>query len=220
MFRTSSLTMKPVSCVTKSGKGVNNYSVCAFSSSSSHTLHLVCLKLMGPALFHVSFSASHVLPANISASLQLLCTNHVWPGDKDLAQCFPEAQRHHTPGRGQLWSVFLWLLYSLPQICLTAANTGRPRLFSKSRPSLSHLFCILPSSMLRASGIKQPARAWIRFRTLNPWLERWPYAADCLVFLDGPRRTSRGEYNSGTNLANIFKCSISLAKALVTSSFL
>lgn len=118
--------MKPVSCVTKSGKGVNNYSVCAFSSSSSHTLHLVCLKLMGPALFHVSFSASHVLPANISASLQLLCTNHVWPGDKDLAQCFPEAQRHHTPGRGQLWTVFLWLLCSLPQfrLQLTQADRG------------------------------------------------------------------------------------------------
>lgn len=95
--------MKPASCVTKSDKGMNNYLVCAFSSSFSCTLHLVCLKPMDPALFNFSFSASHVLPGNISASLQLLCTNHVWSGDKDLAQHLPKRWRRQTLGKAQLY---------------------------------------------------------------------------------------------------------------------
>lgn len=111
-------------------------------------------------------------------------------------------------GGNRHWGKHSYIYFPLTSLfiptVLTAANTGKPRLSSKSRPSLSHLFCILPSSMLCASGVKQPARAWIRFRTLNPWLERWPYAAHCLVFLDGPRSTSRGKLQLRDQFGNYF----------------
>lgn len=58
----------PVSCVTKSNKVMNNYSLCAFSISFmildiSHLLHL---KLVSSALFNFSLSESHALPLSIS----------------------------------------------------------------------------------------------------------------------------------------------------------
>lgn len=175
---TSSLTMSlrtSVSSVTKSNKVMNNYSLCVFSISFMilHISHLLQLKLLSSALFNFSLSVNHALPLSISMPF---CKFSALP------MCGLVASTVHSgPGRYGVTTdhraaqlLLPWFLYSFLQFYLPVWLQLALSCIFKEPPSQSHQCSILPSSMLCASSVKQPARAWIRFRTLNPWLERWP----------------------------------------------
>lgn len=159
----------PVSCVTKRNKVIKNYSLCAFSVSFMilYISYLFQLKLVNSVLFNFSLSVSHALPLSISMpfckfsalSMHDLVTSTVHS---------VSARYGGTTDYRAAWLLVLWFLCSFLWFYLPVWLQLALSCIFKEPPSQSHQCCILPSSMLCASGVKQPARAWIRFRTLNP----------------------------------------------------
>lgn len=164
----------PVSCVTKSNKVMNNYSLHAFPISMIlHVSHLLQLKLISSALFNFSPSVSHTLPLSISLPFCKFLAVSICDLVASTVHSIPARYGGTTDYRAaQL--LLLQFLYSFLQFYLPVWLQLALSCIFKEPPSQSHQCYILPSSMLCASGVKQPARTWIRFRTLNPWLERWP----------------------------------------------